>query len=383
MRSNVYLRDYKTKKGERRFYLVVREYGRREKNIQLGPVSRRVAEERRHLVLHELLTGAYRSEPEVHLYFSEMVERFFSDFAVGSRALGTIQSYQDHLKLPLQRFKGWRLNQIQRHDIEKHFASWPVSGRTKNICLSVLRLLFTKAVEWKYLAKSPMEGIKRFPESSQGSRALSPAELSTLWDGLTTWQKSVIRIMVYSGMRPGEVTNLKFRDVDWELKRLAVANDKTRQTKNRRTRHIPMNADLREELLFLRDFLPVQGRCRKIHHGGKDYLPRQAGQKDYVFCNEDGSRVKCIRGSVTRALKKHGFQGVSPHGLRKTFCTQLARFKTHPKVAQTLMGHSDVSLTMRVYTEIDDQQLREAVDQLPTMYDLQRGKFQVVDGGKK
>ena len=47
------------------------------------------------------------------------------------------------------------------------------------------------------------------------------------------------------------------------------------------------------------------------------------------------------------------------------------------------MGHSDVSLTMRVYTEVDDQQLREAVDQLPTMYDLQRGKFQVVAGGKK
>ena len=47
------------------------------------------------------------------------------------------------------------------------------------------------------------------------------------------------------------------------------------------------------------------------------------------------------------------------------------------------MGHSDVSLTMRVYTEVDDQQLSEAVDPLPTMHDLQRSKFQLVDGGKK
>lgn len=35
------------------------------------------------------------------------------------------------------------------------------------------------------------------------------------------------------------------------------------------------------------------------------------------------------------------------------------------------MGHSDISLTMKVYTEIDDDQLRDAVDLLPAMNEAQ------------
>lgn len=378
MRSNVYIKKYKTKStGEARYLLIVREYGRRDEYIQLGPVSKKVAEERRILILHQLLNGEYMSQPEVSIYFSEFLDRNFFPWVQGVRAPRSVAVYEEHLKPLRERFKGYRLVQIQRQDIERHLSNWEVGGRTKNIRLSVLRLVFTKALEWKYLAKSPMEGIKRFPESSQGSRALTPNELTQLYEGLTTWQKSLIRVMVNSGVRPGEVANLKFQDIDWDQNRLTVANDKTRQTKNRKTRFIPMNEDLREELIFLKDYLPLQGR---FGPDKKDFVPRQTHQRDYVFCFEDGTKVACIRQAITRAMEKHGIQGVTPHGLRKTFCSLLARAKIHPKVAQTLMGHSDITLTMRVYTEIDDGQLVEAVNALPTMHELKRAKLRLVNG---
>jgi len=44
------------------------------------------------------------------------------------------------------------------------------------------------------------------------------------------------------------------------------------------------------------------------------------------------------------------------------------------------MGHSDISLTMRVYTEIDDGQLVEAVNALPRMHELKRAKLRLVNG---
>ena len=169
--------------------------------------------------------------------------------------------------------------------------------------------------------------------------------------------------------------NLKFEDIDWELNRLAVVTDKTRKTKNRKTRFIPLNRDLREVLFFLRDHLPVPGG-----NGLVKVKPREAHQREYVFCHPDGTRVVSFKRSIRGALKKHGITGVSPHGLRKTFCSQLARCKVHPKVAQQLMGHSDVNLTMRVYTEIDDDQMREAVNALPTMNDLRRSNLKLVVG---
>jgi len=382
MRASAYLRKRTTKKGETRYILVIREAGRREIWKKLGPVSKKKAEEIRILVLNQILTGGFQREPEVHLYFNEFVAKYLNEFAKGSRSPRTFQVYQEQLKPFQDRFRGYRLNQITRQDLERHFAGWTVSGRSKNIRLSVLRGLFQKAVEWDYLAKAPTDGIKRFPESSQGSRALTPTELTSLWEGLTTWQKSLIRVMVNSGLRPGEVCNLKFQDIDWDLNRLTVANDKNRKTKNRKTRFIPMNQDLREELFFLKDYLPRCGHVTKTEMGIRDYRLREPHQRDFVFCHRDGSKVACVRLSLTRAFKKHGIVGVTPHELRKTFCSLLARQKVHPKVAQTLMGHSDISLTMRVYTEVDDGQLREAVDSLPSMQAWKRNRLKILPGGE-
>lgn len=381
MNANVFVRKYMTKNGETRYRLIVREFGKSEKYICLGPITRKLAHKRRLQVLQEIQSGTFEMGPSVNLFFGEFLDKYFFPWVKGERAPKTLQTYEEHIKHLRERFKGFRLSQIQRRDLEIHFAEWKVSGRTKNIRLSALRLVFNKAVDWRYLSKSPTEGIRRFPETGQGSRSLTPVELNQLWEGLTTWQKSLIRVMVNSGLRPGEVSNLKFRDIDWDLNRLTVANDKTRQTKNRKSRFIPMNKDLREELSFLKDHLPLYGHQKKSEFGIKDFQRREDHQRDFVFCKKDGSKVACIRRSMTRAFEKHGIEGVTPHGLRKTFCSQLARAKVHPKVAQTLMGHSDISLTMRVYTEIDDDQLRDAVDLLPAMNEPQKSNLKLVQAG--
>src|SRR5262249_21190552 len=159
--------------GETRFLLIVREYGRKDRYVHLGAVSRRLAEDRKQQVLYELRHGRFQTEPTVHLYVSEMAEKFFTGFANGSRAAKTLASYSEMLKPFLIRFKGCRMNQITRHDVERYLTEYNVSNRTKNIALATLRLLFQKAVEWEYLGQSPVAGIKRFREDSHGSRALS------------------------------------------------------------------------------------------------------------------------------------------------------------------------------------------------------------------
>lgn len=96
MRSNVYIKKYKTKStGEARYLLIVREYGRRDEYIQLGPVSKKLAEERRILILHQLLNGEYQSQPEVSLYFSEFLDRHWVPWIKGVRAEKSVAVYQE------------------------------------------------------------------------------------------------------------------------------------------------------------------------------------------------------------------------------------------------------------------------------------------------
>ncbi|MBW2149353.1 MAG: tyrosine-type recombinase/integrase, partial [Deltaproteobacteria bacterium] len=52
--------------------------------------------------------------------------------------------------------------------------------------------------------------------------------------------------------------------------------------------------------------------------------------------------------------------------LRDSYVSWLALGNLHPKVAQELVGHSDIKVTMEIYTEIQREQHRQAVNTLPT-----------------
>ena len=55
------------------------------------------------------------------------------------------------------------------------------------------------------------------------------------------------------------------------------------------------------------------------------------------------------------------------HSLRHTFVTNLGKAKVSPKTAQTLARHSDISLTMKIYTHIDQEDQIEAINALPSI----------------
>ena len=58
---------------------------------------------------------------------------------------------------------------------------------------------------------------------------------------------------------------------------------------------------------------------------------------------------------------------VDVHSLRQTFATLLARNGTFPAVAQKLKRHSDIRLTMNIYTHLDLADIASAVAALPAI----------------
>ncbi len=371
MRANVYLRQWQTTKGERRYFLIVRRPGQKDQTVALGQVSRTVAEQRKRDVLKEVMNELFGYTSGVRMGFDVFCDKFINEFAKGNRSSTTTDKYQDNLRLAKKNFHGLMLDQITQQRIELFLNTWRVGGRTKNIMLSILRLVFQKAVDWRYLAKSPAIGIRRWKEDCHGSRALTMTELANLLRVSKPWEENIITVMVYSGLRPGEVSQLKFENIDWENKQLRIL-----ATKTGKRRSIPLCQELEKTLEHLKSWWPNPQYGSQ--EGMEEYLPRTSEQGQYVFCRHDGSPSNSFRRSLKGALERAGIVGVSPHGLRKTFCSLLARQKVHPKVAQQLMGHSDIRLTMDVYTEIADDQLRDAVFSLPSVRDIQKSSLRVV-----
>lgn len=90
-------------------------------------------------------------------------------------------------------------------------------------------------------------------------------------------------------------------------------------------------------------------------------------EKNYLFTS---SRCTPLRGDYLNEWWKRyqREKGLVPvinfHGLRHTFCTLLAREGTPLKTAAKLIGHSKVDTTAKIYTHVDEQAKKDAIDLL-------------------
>ena len=62
---------------------------------------------------------------------------------------------------------------------------------------------------------------------------------------------------------------------------------------------------------------------------------------------------------------------ITPHVCRHTYCSNMARKGMNPKTLQYLMGHSDISVTLNVYTHLG---LQDAVEEMTRLQDLERAR---------
>ena len=65
---------------------------------------------------------------------------------------------------------------------------------------------------------------------------------------------------------------------------------------------------------------------------------------------------------------------VTPHVCRHTFCSNMARNGMNPKTLQYLMGHSDISVTMNVYTHIG---FDDAEEELKRMEEFRKAQAEI------
>ena len=84
------------------------------------------------------------------------------------------------------------------------------------------------------------------------------------------------------------------------------------------------------------------------------------GYSGFLFCDDNGMPLVAMHWQhrfnhmVGRYNDIYRVQmpNITPHVCRHTYCSNMAKSGMNPKTLQYLMGHSDISVTMNVYTHI-------------------------------
>ena len=90
-------------------------------------------------------------------------------------------------------------------------------------------------------------------------------------------------------------------------------------------------------------------------------------EHDYVFCTSIGTHLNPTRDILDQLkvlLKKAGLPNIRFHDLRHSAATLLLSVGVHPKVVQEILGHSQISITMDVYSHVLPSMQQDAMSRL-------------------
>lgn len=216
------------------------------------------------------------------------------------------------------------------------------TGKTVSNYVESLGAFCDWAVVRGYLEAHPLKGLKRFDTTPEATRrAMTPEEVTLLIKHAPLERGLTYAVAVSSGLRAGELKQLRVRDLDTTRCGIHLS---AAWTKNRKT-------DFQD--------LPA-GIVARLAHAAKGkgledpllYVPRNAAD---AF-DKDLKRA---------GIKKHTPEGkVDFHGLRVTYATVLVESGANVRETQSLMRHSTPNLTMGIYAKTREARRGQLADQV-------------------
>ena len=200
---------------------------------------------------------------------------------------------------------------------------------------------------------------------TEKKKALTPEELNRFRDVIadSVWYP-VFTVMSWTGMRVGEVAGLTWDDIDYKeniihVKRtLVYYKDQDSGKMERRLNTTKTPASFRE--------LPLNEHIIKaLQYQKEKCLPCTAsvdGVSGFIFSTrfKDTQSQQTLNRAIKRIVKDANSEkdasvllpDFSCHTLRHTYATNLARAGVNQAIAMYLMGHTDISTTVEVYTDV-------------------------------
>ncbi len=189
--------------------------------------------------------------------------------------------------------------------------------------------------------------VKMVKSNRNGQAAtLSPEQLDAIAEQLPAAPRGVFSICRFTAARVSEALNLR-----WEnILPSEVVIPKTITKKKMKTRAIPMNPRLWEELTNWKQ------RWRETQN-------RDPDKGDYVFPNGRDPAKHMTRQAVDKALRgvcsELDVLGVSTHSLRRSALTAASDKGVPLRVLQSISGHSSLEMLQR-YLDVKDEAKRAA-----------------------
>ncbi len=271
-----------------------------------------------------------------------------------------------------------QLRQLNEQHIQSLYAQKldeKKSAKTIHHIHDVLHKALAQAVTWRLVVRNVCDGVTLPRLSRYEYPVLTEEQAQKLLEVMRGHRFEVLlALALTTGMRHGELLSLHWQDINFERGTLQVRRSVSR-VRGQGYKVFEPKTPRGRRLLTLPSFVLDM---LKQHRISQEEVKQKAGSQwqdhDLVFCNQYGSflRPDRVRKQFQKLLAEAGLPYMRVHDLRHSAATLLISMGVPVKVVQEILGHSNISTTLNIYSHV-----------LPGMQDEAMGKWDHLFGGDR
>lgn len=361
------------KKGKR-YYIVVDigrdpKTGKRQQKWFSGYRTKKEAQKDLTRILYEL-------EKDALVIPSTDTLKEYLEYWIGQREPNlsptTIYGYKaiinNHIVPELGNIK---LNELKPLHIQEYYKKKleTLSNQTVLHHHRLLRKALQDAMQWQLIKNNPADYMESPKTKRYKAKVLDVDEIKKLLEALEGDRLEVpITLMLFLGLRRGELLALKWSDIDYKNKTITIQRNLVRAgedgteliIKDPKTEESIRTIPISDNVLALLKKQELKQKENKLKLGPyyKD--------SDFVFTTEEGELINPA--SFSRMfgdfLKKHNLKKIRLHDLRHTNATLMLKSNIPTKIASQRLGHSNVSTTLDLYSHVLKDMERETTEKI-------------------
>lgn len=303
---------YRMKGNRRRPYVARKTAGKNEKGFQTYNWIGYYASRKEALAALE----AYNRKPyDTRMSLKDMYNGW-SETDLNDLRKNSQQIYKSAWK-HLEPISTMKMAEIRLVDLQAIVT--PLSRSVGNSVKTLLSHLFGYAVRHEVITADRFAMVSFVKVSQDRGKAVerkvfTPEEIKRVTD-------PIVKILLYTGLRSGELLNLKAEDIHLKERWLYVRESKTAAG----IRVVP----IAEKIVDCFDALPCSWTYQKLN---------------YIMDHDYGHR---------------------PHDTRHTFISRMADLGVDERITKAIVGHAGSGVTETVYTHLNLKPLLKAVNKLP------------------
>lgn len=311
-----------------------------------------------------LCLGSYNG----NMRFRELVDVYFNVYAKNRLKPATAYNYKKMIDYRFMDYFGnKKLKDIttgmltdffNKQTIKSESNPKPLKPITVKRIFNIMQSIFSFAILQHYVIQNPCIGVilpQRDVTEDDKRKSLSEDEMLRFLPLFSEYSilNTIVKLLLYTGMRSGECLALRWEDIDFENKVISIKHTLT-DVGGKHFLTTP-KTKTSKRYISMGDTVYSLLQEHKIHQQELiTALGNECLHPEMVFTSNKGNYKdrSCLNTSFKKYLENTEFNHITLHCLRHCNATLLINSGVDLKIVSEHLGHSDVSTTANIYTDV-------------------------------